>query len=80
MTSSSLEPLAVKVTSEQPEKPLPYGQGQFICSATDISLHRKVNLHDAEVVRMFKKDLETYVQGIPKILQMTQKILDILTW
>ena len=30
MTSSALEPLALEVTAEQPENPLPYREGQFI--------------------------------------------------
>ena len=49
MTSLALEPLAVEVTSEQLENPLPYREGQFICSPADISMHRKVGLQDAEV-------------------------------
>ena len=49
MTSSALEPLALEVTAEQPENPLPYRKGQFICSPADIILHRKVDLKVAEV-------------------------------
>ena len=49
MTSSALEPLALEVTAEQPENPLPYREGQFICSPADIILRRKVHLQDAEV-------------------------------
>ena len=49
MTSSALEPLALEVTSEQPEHPLPYRKGQFICSSAHILVHRKVDLQDAEV-------------------------------
>ena len=49
MTSFALDPLAVEVTSEQLETPLPYREGQFIFSPTDISVHRKVDLQDTEV-------------------------------
>ena len=49
MNSSALEPLPLQVTSEQPENPLPYREGQFICSPADVSVHRKVDLQDAEV-------------------------------
>ena len=48
-TSSALEPLDVEVTSEQLENPLPYREGQFICSPVHILVHRKVDLQDAEV-------------------------------
>ena len=36
-------------TAEQPDTPLPYSKGQFICSPSDISVHRNVDLKDAEV-------------------------------
>ena len=36
MTSSTLEPLALQVTTEQPENPLPYREDQYICSLADI--------------------------------------------
>ena len=49
MTSLGLEPLALEVTSEQPENPLPYREGQCICSPVHISVHRKVDLQDAEI-------------------------------
>ena len=49
MTSSALEPLALEVTAEQPENPLPYREDQLICSPADISVHRKVHMEDAEV-------------------------------
>ena len=49
MTSSALEPLAIKVTSLQLENPLPCREGQFICSPADISVNRKVDLQVAEV-------------------------------
>ena len=49
MTSLALEPLAIEVTSEQPENPIPYREGNFICSQADISVHIKVDLQDAEV-------------------------------
>ena len=42
MTSSALESLALGVIAEQPENPLPYREA-------DISVHRKVDLKDAEV-------------------------------
>ena len=44
MTSLVLETLAVEVISEQLETPLPYREGQFICSPADIPVHRKVDL------------------------------------
>ena len=49
MTSLAVEPLPVGVTSEQLENPLPYKEHHFICSPTDILVHRKVNLWDTEV-------------------------------
>ena len=49
MSSSALEPLDVEVTSEQPKDPLCYREGHFVCSPADISVHRKVDLQDAEV-------------------------------
>ena len=49
MTSLALEPLALEATSEQPESPSPYREGQFISSPADISVHRKVHLQDAGV-------------------------------
>ena len=49
MTNSALELLALEVTAEQPENPLPYREGQFIFSPADVAVHRKVNLQDAEV-------------------------------
>ena len=49
MTSTALEPLALEVASEYPKNPLPYKEGQFICSPADISVHRKVDLQDGEV-------------------------------
>ena len=49
-----------------------------MCCPADILVHRKVDLHEAEV-RTFEEDFVTFVLGIPKFLQMTQKILDILT-
>ena len=48
MTDLALEPLAVEVTFEKLENPLPYREGQFICSHADILVHRKVDLQDAE--------------------------------
>ena len=48
-TSSALKPLALGVTAEQPENPLPYRKGQFICSPADGTVHRKVDLQDVEV-------------------------------
>ena len=65
MNSLALEPLAVEVTVEQAENPLPYREGQFICSSADIYVHTKIDLQDAEV-RTFKKSFETFVLGIPK--------------
>ena len=47
--SLALEPLALEVTAEQPKNPLPYREGQFICSPAEISVHRKVDLQDAEI-------------------------------
>ena len=49
MTSSASEPLALEVTVEYPENPLPQREGQFICSTADVSVHRKVDLHVMEV-------------------------------
>ena len=49
MISSVLELVAVEVTSGGLETPLPYQEGQFMCSPTDISVYRKVDLKDAEV-------------------------------
>ena len=49
MTSIALEPLTFEVTAEHPKNPLPYKEGQFICVPADISVHRKVDLQDAEV-------------------------------
>ena len=49
MTSSALELLALDMTAEQPEDPLPYREGQFICSPADITVHREVDLQDAKV-------------------------------
>ena len=49
MTNTALELLPLEVTAEQPENPLPHREGQFICSPTDISAHRKGNLQDVEV-------------------------------
>ena len=63
MTSSALKPLALELTSEQPENPLPHREGQFICSPGDISMHRKVDLQDAEV-RTIEADFETFVLGL----------------
>ena len=48
-TSSAMEPLDLEVTAEHPDNPLPYREGQFICSPSDISVHRKVDLQDAGV-------------------------------
>ena len=48
-TSSAMEPLALKMMDEHPENPLPYEESQFICSLANISVHRKVDLQDAEV-------------------------------
>ena len=48
-TGLASEPLALEVTSEQLENPSSYREGQFICSPADISMHRKVELQDAEV-------------------------------
>ena len=49
ITSFALEPLALEVTGEKPQNPLPYRRGQFISSPADISVHRKVDLQDMEV-------------------------------
>ena len=49
MISSALELLALEVISEQPENPLSFKEGQFICYPADISVHKKVNLQDTEV-------------------------------
>ena len=48
-TSSALEPLALGVTAEQPKNPLPYREGQFICSPADVPVHRKIDIQDAKV-------------------------------
>ena len=58
MTSSALEPLALEVTAEQPENPLPYREGQFICSKADITVHRKVDLQGAEVSESIREKLQ----------------------
>ena len=49
MTSTALEPLTLEVAAEQPENPLPYREGQFICSPVEILVYRKVDLQDTEV-------------------------------
>ena len=36
------------MTSEQSANPLPYREGQFICSPANISVHRKVDLQDVQ--------------------------------
>ena len=41
--------------AEHPENPLPYREGQFIYSPADISVHRKVDLQDAEVRTLEEK-------------------------
>ena len=43
-----MEQLALEVMAEHPENPLPYREGQFICSPADISVDRKVDLQDVE--------------------------------
>ena len=79
MTSLALEPLALEVTAEHPGNPLPHREGQFICSPADISVYRKVDLQDTEVSENIQEKFETFVLGIPKFSQITQKIVDILT-
>ena len=46
VTSLALEPLALEVTAEQPENPLPYRESLFISSLLEISVHGKLALHD----------------------------------
>ena len=60
MTSLTLEPLAIEVTSGQPDNPLPYREGQFICSPADISVHRKIDPQDVEV----KEDVQGRFQDL----------------
>ena len=43
-----MEPLALEVMAEYPENLLPYREGQSMCSPADISVHKKVDLQDAE--------------------------------
>ena len=65
-TISAMEPLASEVMAEHPKNPLTYREGQFICSPADISLHRKVDLQDAEVSEniqeQFQKLCSRYTQ------------------
>ena len=45
----NLASLNLGVTAEQPEKQLPYREGQFTSSIADFTVHRKVDLQDAKV-------------------------------
>ena len=80
MTSLAWEPIALEVTAQQLENPLPYWEGQCICSPADIFVHKKVDLQDAEVSENIQERFQdlctTSSQGF---FQTTQKILDILT-
>ena len=62
MTSLALKPLALEVTAEQPENPLPYREGQFIHSPADVFVHRKVDLQDAEVSENIQDLCSRYTQ------------------
>ena len=61
-----MESLALEVTAEHHESPLPFREGQFICSPVDISVHRKVDLLDVEVSEnigeKFQNLCSSYVQ------------------
>ena len=48
-TSSDIEQIVLEVIAEHPENPLPFREGQFICSPADISVLRKVDTQELEV-------------------------------
>ena len=57
MTSLALELLALEVTAEQSENPLPYREGQFNHSIAKFSVCRKVDLQDVEVSENIQEKL-----------------------
>ena len=48
-TSTALQPLMLNVTQETCANVQQQGESKFICSPADSSVHREIDLQDAEV-------------------------------